>query len=127
MTWHQDMNIPDGHRMSMKDALYLVSKGTAAKVMLPNWSLKLTKHLRSIKIAYEELQVQRLHSFTKGLFNMNVIFLKMYMSEMIRERKNSEKVERHDLFSNLLAANDEDMDIVNLTENELMGVSLISK
>ena len=52
----------------------------------------------------------------------------MYISEMIRERQNSEKVERHDLFSNLLAANDEDMDIVNLTESELIGVSsLISK
>ena len=50
----------------------------------------------------------------------------MYMSEMIRERQNSEKVERHDLFSNLLAANDEDMDIVNLTESELIGVYLRS-
>ena len=46
----------------------------------------------------------------------------MYMSEMIRERQISEKVERHDLFSNLLAANDEDMDIRNLTESELIGV-----
>ena len=51
----------------------------------------------------------------------------MYMSEMIRERQNSEKVERHDLFSNLLAANDEDMDIVNLTESELIGVCLYSR
>ena len=50
--------------MSMKDALHLVSTGTIAKIMLPDWSLKLTKHLQSIKIAYEELQVQRLHSFT---------------------------------------------------------------
>ena len=49
----------------------------------------------------------------------------MYMSEMIRERQNSEKVERHDLFSNLLAANDEDMDIVNLTESELIGVCVL--
>ena len=44
------------------------------------------------------------------------------MSEMIKERQNSEKVECHDLFSNLLAANDEDMDIINLTESELIGV-----
>ena len=50
----------------------------------------------------------------------------MYMSEMIRERQKSEKVERHDLFSNLLAANDEDMDIVNLTESEIIGVYLCS-
>jgi cytochrome P450 len=76
MSWHQDRTIPKGHRMSMKDALYLVSTGTSAKLMLPDWSLKLTKHLQSIRIAYEELQ--------------------MYMSEMIRERQqSSEKVERH--------------------------------
>ena len=45
----------------------------------------------------------------------------MYMSEMIKERQNSEKAERNDLFSNLLAANDEDMDIMNLTESEIIG------
>lgn len=44
------------------------------------------------------------------------------MSEMIKEWQNSEKVKRHDLFSSLLAANDEDMDIINLTESELIGV-----
>jgi hypothetical protein len=73
MSWHQDKTIPKGHRMTMKDALHLVSTGTSAKIMLPDWSLNLTKHLHSIKVAYEELQVQRLHSFTKGLLKMNVI------------------------------------------------------
>lgn len=47
----------------------------------------------------------------------------MYMSEMIKERQNSEKVERHDLFSNLLEANNGDMDAIKLTESELIGVS----
>jgi hypothetical protein len=65
MSWHQENIIPKGHQMSMKEALHMVSIGTPAKVMLPGWSLKLTKHLQSIKIAYEELQVQRLHSFPK--------------------------------------------------------------
>ena len=46
----------------------------------------------------------------------------MYMSEMIKEQQNSEKVGRHDLFSNLLAANNEDMDTTNLTESELIGM-----
>ena len=67
MTWHQDRMIPKGHQMSMKDALHLVSTGLTAKIMLPDWSLKLTKRLQSIRIAYEELQVQRLHLFTKGV------------------------------------------------------------
>jgi hypothetical protein len=66
MTWHQDSIIPKGHQMSMRDALHLVSTGTLQKVMLPDWSLKLTKHLQSIKIAYEELQVQRLQTHFKS-------------------------------------------------------------
>ena len=73
MTWHEDRSIPKGHQMSMKDALNLVSKGTPVKVIFPDWSLKLTKHLRSIKVAYEELKVQRLHSFAKGPLKMNLI------------------------------------------------------
>ena len=71
MSWHEDKTIPNGHQMSMKDAVRLVSTGTSAKILLPDWSFKLTKHLQSIKIAYEELQVQRLHSFTKGPVKMN--------------------------------------------------------
>ena len=46
----------------------------------------------------------------------------MYMSEMIEERQNSEKVQRHDLLSNLLAANDENLDVTNLTTSEIIGV-----
>ena len=43
--------------MSMKNALHIVSTGTVTKGMLPDWSLKLTKYLQSVKIAYDELQV----------------------------------------------------------------------
>lgn len=43
------------------------------------------------------------------------------MVEMIRDRQNAEKVERHDLFSSLLAANDHDLDATTLTESELIG------
>ena len=42
------------------------------------------------------------------------------MSEMIDERQNS-NIERHDLFSNLIAANDENMDMINLTKSEIIG------
>ena len=47
----------------------------------------------------------------------------MYMSEMIEQRQISEKGQRHDLFSNFLAANDEDLDVTNLTKSELIGLS----
>lgn len=40
---------------------------------------------------------------------------------MIRERQTSEKVERYDLLSSLLEANNDDGEEVKLTESELRG------
>ena len=58
-----------------------------------------------------------------GFFLIVIIqYLQTYMSEMIEERQNSNKEQRHDLFSNLLSANDEDLDVTNLTKRELMGM-----
>ena len=42
------------------------------------------------------------------------------MSEMVDERQDS-NVEHHDVFSNLIAANDENVDMSNLTKNEIIG------
>ena len=52
------MIIPKGHRMSMNEALHIVSTGTYFKTLLPDWILKLTKRLDTIRVAFEELQVQ---------------------------------------------------------------------
>ena len=58
-----------------------------------------------------------------GFFLIVIIqYIQTYMSEMIEERQNSNKEQRHDLFSNLLSANDEDLDVTNLTKRELMGM-----
>jgi hypothetical protein len=43
------------------------------------------------------------------------------MVEMIQERRRGEKVQRHDLLSNLLAANDHTLDVTTLTEDEIVG------
>jgi len=45
----------------------------------------------------------------------------MHMSEMIEERQNFGGVQCHDLFNNLLAANDGG-DVINLTKSEIIGV-----
>lgn len=45
----------------------------------------------------------------------------MHMSEMIDERQNSNIEQRHDVFSNLIAANDENVDMTNLTKSEIIG------
>ena len=50
----------------------------------------------------------------------------MYMVEMIRERQAEvEKIEQHDLFSSLLKANDHDLDLETLSENEIISMRLI--
>ena len=45
------------------------------------------------------------------------------MAEMIRERRASiDKEERHDLLSSLLKANDNDLDLETLSENEIISM-----
>ena len=41
---------------------------------------------------------------------------------MIQERQSTEKVQRHDLFSSLLAGNDHTLDGTTLSEDELIGL-----
>jgi len=43
------------------------------------------------------------------------------MKEMVHERQNSQKVERHDLFTTLLDANTNEAGDDALTENELIS------
>ncbi|KAF8161202.1 cytochrome P450 [Crassisporium funariophilum] len=101
ISWTEDTIIPSGHLMTFKDAIHLVAGGTFTKAALPNWALGLTHKTRTVKLAFEELH--------------------KYMSEMIQERQSSEKLDRHDLFTNLLEANDDGSDTTNLTESELIG------
>ncbi|KAF8895567.1 cytochrome P450 [Infundibulicybe gibba] len=101
ISWEEDSAIPPGHKLSFKDALHIVSTGVIAKIIVPDWAMGMTSHLREIRLAFSELQ--------------------RYMSEMIRDRQASEKVERFDLFSSLLDANNEDGDDSALTESELIG------
>jgi len=49
------------------------------------------------------------------------------MREKIRTRQAQavvDKVERHDLLSNLLEANDHDLDLETLSEDEIISISL---
>ena len=73
MSWHEDKIIPKGHQMSMKNALQVISTGTFFKLILPDWSLKLTKRLQTIRMAFEELQVQITHFTDIDRFFLNVI------------------------------------------------------
>ncbi|PPQ89474.1 hypothetical protein CVT25_012000 [Psilocybe cyanescens] len=103
MSWHDDdRGIPAGHRISFKDSVHTASVDITMKLLFPNWLLKYgTPRLRKVKLAYEELGV--------------------YMAEMVQDRITSEKIERHDLFTNLLEANNDDSDGIRLTTDELLG------
>ena len=61
MSWNEAKIIPKGHLMSMNEALHIVCTGTFIRVLFPDWILKLTKRLDSIRVAFEELQVQISH------------------------------------------------------------------
>ncbi|KDR75779.1 hypothetical protein GALMADRAFT_248468 [Galerina marginata CBS 339.88] len=102
ISWHDDVVIPAGHQMTFKDSLHIASSDIIFKAILPDWALKYgTARLRNVKTAFEELGA--------------------YMSEMVKERYHSEKIERHDLFTSLLDANSDDLDGDHLTESELIG------
>ncbi|KAJ3552925.1 hypothetical protein NM688_g3892 [Phlebia brevispora] len=104
ISWKDDLVVPAGHQMAFKDALHVVSTDVFVKLLVPGWMLNmgLTKRMRSVKTAFDELE--------------------SYMLEMIRARKTAEKkVERHDLLSSLLDASEEEEGGVKLTDQELLG------
>jgi len=88
ISWEEDNVVPPRHKLTFRDAMHTVSVGVPFKVVLPTIVMKMSATLRKIDLAFDELR--------------------LYLQEMIEERLTSVKVEQHDLFSNLLAANDVD-------------------
>ncbi|KDR75778.1 hypothetical protein GALMADRAFT_248465 [Galerina marginata CBS 339.88] len=101
ISWQEDTKIPPGHLMTFKDALHVVTTDFFVKLFVPEWGMGLTQRLKTARLAFDELR--------------------QYMLEMIHDRQNAQKVERHDLFSSLLEANDHTVDITTLSESELIG------
>ncbi|KAG5637047.1 hypothetical protein H0H81_005998 [Sphagnurus paluster] len=90
--------------MTFKNSLHIASNDIVLKLIIPGPALSLTKRLRDVKVAFDELE--------------------KYMLEMIEARQSYEKVERHDLFSRLLDANDPHSGDAKLTTSELIGMVL---
>ncbi|CAE6475249.1 unnamed protein product [Rhizoctonia solani] len=99
-----DEEIPEGHILTFKQALWEVSRNLLLIMLLPKWALALKARWKYLDIAREEL--------------------KSYLHEMIsssRTEKLHEGVsvkKRYDLFSQLLYAHDENN---TLSEEELIG------
>ncbi|KAH9485051.1 Cytochrome P450 monooxygenase 124 [Psilocybe cubensis] len=101
-SWFDDDEIPNGHSMTFKQSLHIASTDIFFKFFFSGTILRYgTARMRNVQIAFDELS--------------------LYISEMIKERQLSEKVERYDLFSSLLEANSDDGEEVRLTESELRG------
>ncbi|KAI0760164.1 cytochrome P450 [Fomes fomentarius] len=104
ITWNEDSIAPPGHSMTFKEALHEVSHRLFLQVLFPDWLLRNgTSKMRYFYRAYGELG--------------------KYLQEMVQARRDAkEKEERYDLFSNLLDANEDEVDNeAKLTDSALIG------
>jgi len=104
VSWLEGSTVPPGHSMAFKDALHMLSVNLLYKV-LPKW-LKyfgFGQKMRELEVASDEFE--------------------KYMAEMIRLRRSGEdKVERYDILSGLISANEETTDgDQKLSDSELTG------
>ncbi|TFK49108.1 cytochrome P450 [Heliocybe sulcata] len=101
--WKDEGSVSQGHTMSFKEALDIVSTDVFLKIIVPKWASSLTRRIRRAITAYDELE--------------------LYMLDMIHERKSSGKqTDRHDLFNSLLDANEEVLEgEAKLSDRELLG------
>lgn len=100
-----------------------MSTGVFTKVATPKWLLELglTEKMRNTNTSFKELGVSNFLQLTADLVLKQCV--QMYMSDMIKQRRESEfKEERYDLFSSLLDASEAEAEgELKLTDEELMG------
>ncbi|VDC05557.1 unnamed protein product [Peniophora sp. CBMAI 1063] len=102
LSFSEELEVPYGYQMNFKDALQSVCENIMIKLAIPRVILDLTKRSRKINAAFDDLQ--------------------KYMLDMIHSRKQPSREERHDLFSSLLDAADDNSDGERiLTDSELTG------
>jgi hypothetical protein len=111
--------------MTFKDALHVLSTNLILKIALPDWAKNLTKHTRKVNLAFLELKVRP----DRACLIRTSYLEQQYMLEMVETRRNADKVEeRHDLFSGLLDAAQDDLGSeMALSDDELIGVYSTSR
>ena len=57
-SWRDDQAIPVGYRMTFKEALHVVSNEMILKLIVPEWAMGLTERLRTVHVAFDELEVR---------------------------------------------------------------------
>ncbi|KAG8687554.1 hypothetical protein FRC11_006996 [Ceratobasidium sp. 423] len=103
--WGNDGEVPEGHKLTFKQALLTVSHNITLIIVLPKWMFGWRKHWKEVRDAYQELR--------------------LYFQEMISSRRAEntpgsrvQAEEQHDLFNQLILAHDDDN---VLSEEELIG------
>ncbi|KAL5634078.1 hypothetical protein ACGC1H_006046 [Rhizoctonia solani] len=104
VSWGNDI-VPEGHKLTFKDALTVVSRTMFLPLILPNWAWSLKQSWKDAKQAHAELRLY-LHRMIKS-------------RRELKEQKIQDVInQKHDLFNQLVFARDAD-DM--LTEDELIG------
>jgi hypothetical protein len=60
MSWTDTDKRPEGHSLTFKEALTGVAHGIFIKVGVPDWAMGATKTTRTVRLAFEELDVSPL-------------------------------------------------------------------
>ncbi|KAL0581786.1 hypothetical protein V5O48_000263 [Marasmius crinis-equi] len=98
LSWKEDGELPEGHDLTFKQALFEVSSSVMIKTAAPGWAGKVSKRIKEIQDAFGELD--------------------KYMIEMVQNRDKSDQA---DLFSSLLRENSAGDDKAALTVREMVG------
>ncbi|TFK60268.1 cytochrome P450 [Pluteus cervinus] len=101
MSWKDEQTIPPGHKLSFQKATKLTISNLFLNLLIPDWLPSFTERLRTARLAFSEFR--------------------QYMSEMVDARQALGGSPQHDLFSNLLEANEGDDSGQKLTKDELIG------
>lgn len=58
ISWKDDDTLPSGHQLTFKNALHIVTTDVFLKLIFPDRALGLTKRLRNVRLAFDELEVR---------------------------------------------------------------------
>jgi hypothetical protein len=99
--------------------MHIISHDVIIRLAVPKWARNITARIRRVFLGFDEMTVRPVPLFPEASSTLR----QLYMQELIDARRSGEKFEdKADLFSNLLAASEEEADDrVKLTDQELIS------
>ena len=93
MGWSDNGEKPNGHQLTVKEALHNVAQDTFYRLLLPDWTLGLTERTRAIKLCFEELEVSKRGNCILRVMLMDVV-LALYVRDDPREANRRERKQK---------------------------------